>query len=190
MQEKLQKLNLLFQEIKCKLTKIQNITTDLKHFNTKMNALLQALDAYSSEDKQAEILLPENLDVSVERLELSTSNIDFTSLNNNISFSECLYDSKKEKSTIKQQITKKSTLEEIWTEIILFLPDNKLYRTNAYKIVKCLYENRNGLTVEIIIKNTGVAKYRCIDTLNHLIKNDPPFVKKVFEKAFIYMLNL
>ncbi|TBU09806.1 hypothetical protein CWI39_0036p0030 [Hamiltosporidium magnivora] len=181
MQEKLQKLNLLFQEIKCKLTKIQNITTDLKHFNTKMNALLQALDAYSSEDKQAEILLPENLDYY---------NIDFTSLNNNISFSECLYDSKKEKSTIKQQITKKSTLEEIWTEIILFLPDNKLYRTNAYKIVKCLYENRNGLTVEIIIKNTGVAKYRCIDTLNHLIKNDPPFVKKVFEKAFIYMLNL
>jgi hypothetical protein len=162
MDERLGRISELMKKIKGKVETIGVHNEMIKRFNHKLEALLMAFDTYTAEERVAE-------EKGRKR-------------------------SRREKENRPEEeptpAARKVTQQEFISRAESLVPGNKWFKANLSKIVECLYEVKEGVLLETIIKNSGVSKYRCVDILNMMIKTDPPLVLKRFEKGFIYTLNI
>jgi hypothetical protein len=162
-EERLGKISELMGEIKRKMETVAVRNEMMREFNYKMEALLAAFDAYTS-------------DAAPEEAKGNTKNKG----------------GRKEKASIPEcpAVPGEETLREFLCRAESLLSGNKWLRSSLSKVVECLYGAKGGVLLETIIKKSGVSKYRCVDTLNMMLKTDPPLASKRFDRGFIYTLNV
>ncbi|ADM11121.1 uncharacterized protein Eint_021240 [Encephalitozoon intestinalis ATCC 50506] len=173
MDEKLKEISRLVSEVKRKLEVIIQSSSHIKEFNYKVEALLAAFDAYTIR--------------GVEH------NLDLDKTSQTIVFPKKVIPkekTKEETTSSFSNIRGEESLQEFIERMGSTTTGNKLFRNNAAKIARFLYDNREGAVLEEIIKNTGISRYRCVDILNTMLRADPPLVSKKFDKGFIYSIVL
>jgi hypothetical protein len=188
MHEKLERLNSLVKEVKAKIEKVSRLNVQAKELNYKLEAFLFALNAYSCYDRtDRQVSSDSSLSMDLEPMGIDSSRMGVLS---DIDLSRSVrMDSPMMKVRSTPNRKRVALFDEILSEAMKVVPDNRMLVSCTEKIIKLLYGKREGLLLDEIIKEAGVNKYRCIDVLNMLIKADPQIIYKKFDKGFIYVLN-
>ncbi|AFM97875.1 hypothetical protein EHEL_021210 [Encephalitozoon hellem ATCC 50504] len=173
MDEKFKEVSKLMKEIKRKIEAVAQSSAHIKEFNYKVEALLAAFDAYTSH-------IPES---SLETDRASSNAIPSRKIIQKESTREDVV-------APPPKVRKEESFEEFMRRMESSTASNKVFRTNATKIAKFLYGNKDGAALEEIIKHTGISRYRCVDILNSMLRTDPPLASKRFDKGFIYSIAL
>lgn len=175
-EQKLEKLDALIRETKQKIEKVSELNRYLEVFNFKLEALLLSISEVS-------LSAPEGGEESVEMFNISFSDLNVRGSDEKVS-------TKKEKAKQeKKEVARELGVDGLLEKVHRVIPDNKLYRINADKLVRFLFSNKEGVLHEEVLKKSGVSKYRCIDILNVLMNTEPPIVSKTFDRGFMYKLN-
>lgn len=196
MDEKQKRLLQLIAMTREKMSILTEKTKSLKITNYKLEALLQIIDKLSIPDIPVGInfelnnaLNDKSRKVQIDSGEKALKDIsvlknsDFfdTPFNETIPIIE-----HKEPNICETKWTYERILEKIAN-----IKNNTLFIKNTHKVVSILNCNVDGLSIENIIKKTGVSKYRCIDIINELTKVTPQILLKRYEnKSYIYYLNI
>lgn len=196
MDEKQKRLLELIAMTREKMSILIEKTKSLKISNYKLEALLRIIDKLSIPDIPVGINFELNnaLNVNSRKVQIDSGekamkdisvlkNSDFfdTPFNETIPIIE-----HKEPNISETKWTYERILEKIAN-----IKNNTLFIKNTHKVVSILNCNVDGLSIENIIKKTGVSKYRCIDIINELTKVTPQILLKRYEnKSYIYYLNI
>lgn len=185
------------ESIRIKIQKIVIHNEKLKKFNYKMESLLVSFDTYSVPNfitkktiqpkiiktseiqKLSKILKKEQTNEKINLNNISSENVP---KKNKIEVVDTSY------NTIDTSLlfdTKNDILNRALSDSTL----NKSNKGHVIKIIDILYQNKNGIMWEDLIKKSGVPKYRCIEILNCLVKTDPPIMIKKRDKGFTCYLN-
>lgn len=220
MEKKLEELKSLMTQINSKINKLKSQTNIIKDLNLKLEALTYVFNFYSKhvdtsqntirETKEETIISQKNTkeenkninvpqeieknntmpnDVS-EHKEFFTKNDSInllkgstffdTSFNNSLHIQENNTNIARNQSTIIKSLDTK--LQEFYKT-----KDKKLI-ANAEKIIAVLKETE--ASIDVIMKKSGVSKYRCIEIINEIIKFENGIIIKKYEnKVFKYYLN-
>lgn len=165
----------LLKEIKVKLESIVSTGACIKEFNYKLEALLTAFEAYTSHG-------PEHIPHTPESALAMPQHKSNTSPD--------AYEEERMDSDPMPHEGREESLDEFLARMDTSIPSSKLSRNNTVKIVRLLYSNREGVTLDDLIRGTGVSRYRCIDLLNAMLKTDPPLASKRFDRGFVYTIAL
>lgn len=169
-EEKVERLHFAIREIRAKIERVIELNEQINIFNFKLEALLSSMDEMSVEVHQK----------SDDSVGMASSEFSGTKIRH-------VHELLPEKKERRKKCTK---IQDILQKVHMTIPDNALCRTNADKLVRFLFSNKNGVLYEDILKKSGVSKYRCVDILNALMNTDPPIVQKTFDRGFIYKLNV
>lgn len=171
-EDKIERLHLAIKEIKTKIERVLTLNEQINIFNFKLEALLLSMDEMS---------------VKVSQKDKSVDSVGMAGTQFSVPSTHHVHEQLPE----KKEKTKKSTqIQDVLAKVHKVIPDNTLYRSNADKLVRFLFSNKNGILYEDILKKSGVPKYRCVDILNALMNTEPPIVRKTFDRGFMYKLDI
>lgn len=190
------------ESIRNKIQKIVLHNEKLKKFNYKMESFLVSFDTYSvpkvedkkiSQPKVVKTSEIQKLSKILKKEQIMNQNINQQSNQNDININ---YVHKRHKTDVvdtSYNMIDTSLLFDTKNDILnRALNDSTLNKSNKghlIKIIDLLYQNKDGIIWEDLIKKSGVPKYRCIEILNCLVKTDPPILIKKRDKGFTCYLN-
>lgn len=177
MNDRVERISRLMREIKRKVETVSSYSLSIKKFNFKLEALLTAFDAYTT---YGALEMHEYKNIPTQSVVVEADS----------GHAECDETVETEQTEWRPRVSTEESLPEFIERMEFSLPDNKTFRSNAMRIVECLYRNREGMLLEDIIRNTGISRYKCIDILNTMLKTDPPMLSKKFDKGFVYSILL
>lgn len=183
MELKLQKLHKLVQEARSKIELLQAQTSSLRTLNYKLHSLLSIFELLKIPNQPPQHIPPETDQLNIEHN--NSNQILKDSSFFNASFSKSIHLDQQSSYT-----EEKYTIDSIKKKI-REININRKFIENSEKIIEVINEHKDGLSIDIIMRRSGVSKYRCVEIINEFMKCLPQILIKRYEnKLYVYQLNL